>query len=69
MTMGESADYPVIKCEDCGFDYILIAVMGLNVPEEEKYDHDISLMNQISTYFCPYCGKDQKKSKKEDVVK
>jgi len=44
--------FPLISCE-CGMAYILIAV----VCDDEN---NTTTMEQSQSYYCPYCGKDNK---------
>jgi predicted RNA-binding Zn-ribbon protein involved in translation (DUF1610 family) len=60
MTIGESYEYPVIRCADCNMDFILICVIGLKTPKEERLcGWSLSLYDQIKVHWCPYCGKKQ----------
>lgn len=38
--------FPVIECPECGMKFVLFAVL----------EH--ATLQQVSTYYCPYCGKD-----------
>ena len=42
--------WPLIKCKKCRMEFVLIAVFT------DRESDTLSTMNQVSCYFCPYCG-------------
>lgn len=44
-TLSFQAKFPLIRCDSCGMEYVLIAVTGEDYMREAR-----------DNIYCPYCG-------------